>query len=414
MAGRIIVIGAGPAGMFAAATAARDGARVTVLEKNHRQGRKLMITGKGRCNITNNTTVEGLVAGCAVGGRFLYSAFSRFSPADTIGFFEERGVPLKTERGNRVFPVSDKAVDINDALVACCRERGVRFVTDSPVTAIETENGRVTGVRTADRLMPCDACILATGGASYPATGSTGDGYAFARALGHTVTPLSPSRVPLETAERDCAEMQGLSLKNVGITVSDQKGKKVYEDFGELLFTHFGLSGPVILSASSHIRSAPGHVVSIDLKPALSAEKLDERIRRDFSEELNRDFANSLGGLLPKSMIPVIVRRSGIPAETKINSVTREQRRALAALLKAYKLNVAAFRPIDEAIVTSGGVATKEIDPKTMRSKLIGGLYFAGEIIDVDAHTGGFNLQIALSTGFCAGSEAARELAGGQ
>lgn len=409
---RIIIIGAGPAGMMAAGAAASCGASVTVLEKNRRQGRKLLITGKGRCNITNNCDTAKLMENIPVNPRFLYSAFSRFSPADTMEFFESRGVPLKTERGNRVFPQSDKSVDINDAMVNWCRETGVKFATECPAEDIILENGAVKAVRAGGREFECAVCILAAGGSSYPVTGSNGDGFRLAAAAGHTVTPISPSLVPMETEERDCADMQGLALKNIAITVMNEAGKTVYTDFGELLFTHFGLSGPVILSASSHIRRAAGHTVSIDLKPALTAEQLDARIQRDFAQNINKELGNALFGLLPRSMAPVIIRRSGIPAETKVNQISREQRLALVSLLKDYRLRITKFRPIDEAIITSGGVSVKEIEPKSMRSKLVEGLYFAGEVIDVDAHTGGFNLQIALSTGYCAGISAAESLWG--
>ena len=398
--------------MMAAVSAAEYGAEVTLLERNARPGRKLMITGKGRCNITNNCDRDTLIRNCAVNPRFLYSAFSGFMPEDTMEFFEQRGVPLKTERGNRVFPQSDKAVDIVDAMAAACRKAGVRMQTGVRVDALvlddSGEKPRVTGVKAGERVFPCDACIIATGGASYPVTGSTGDGYELARSAGHSVTEIKPSLVPLVTEEYDCHEMCGLSLRNIGLKVFDPKGKQIYEDFGELLFTHFGLSGPVILSASSHMRQPEGCVVSIDLKPALDEEKLDARILRDFSQNLNREFRNSLGGLLPRSMEPVIVRRSGIDPSLRVNSVTREQRRALCALLKDYRLTVKGFRPIDEAIVTSGGVEVKEISAKDMSSKKADGLYFAGEVIDVDAHTGGFNLQIALATGRLAGISAAQ------
>ena len=402
---RVVVVGAGAAGMMAAGQAASLGADVTLLEKNHRSGRKILITGKGRCNITNNCDINTLIANTVSNPRFLYSAFSQFSPQDTIDFFEQRGVALKTERGNRVFPVSDKSVDINDALFSFCKQSGVHFVPDTSVTALVLDGENVTGVKVGGTVYPCELCIVATGGRSYPATGSTGDGYTLARQVGHTVTPIAPSLVPLVCAEDDCRQMQGLALKNIAITVRETGGKVVYEDFGELLFTHFGLSGPVILSASSHIRKGIGHTVSIDLKPALDEEKLDARIQRDFSQNLNKCFANSLGALLPRSMEPVIVQRSGIDPELKVNSVTREQRRQLVHLIKHFELTVTGFRPVDEAIITSGGVAVGEIDPRTMRSKLVGGLAFAGEVIDVDAHTGGFNLQIALSTGFVAGSQ---------
>lgn len=404
----IIIIGAGPAGMMAAISAASSGARVTLLEKNRRQGRKLMITGKGRCNITNNCDTQKLIENTAVNPRFLYSAFSQFTPQDTMDFFERQGVPLKTERGGRVFPQSDKAVDINDALVNCCRKNGVKYFGETPAEALIIEDERVIGVIAGGKEWKCDACIIAAGGCSYPLTGSTGDGYELARQAGHTIITPKPSLVPLETSETDCARMQGLSLRNIAVTVTDRKGKKVYTDFGELLFTHFGLSGPVILSASSHMKAAEGHTVSIDLKPALSPEQLDARILRDFSQNINRDLSNVMGGLLPSGMVPVIIERSGISGSTKANSVTREQRAALVSLLKDYRLTVTAFRPVEEAIVTSGGVKVSEIDPGTMQSKKTAGLYFAGELIDVDAHTGGFNLQIALSTGWCAGRSAAQ------
>ncbi len=403
----IVVIGGGPAGMMAAYTAAGLGARVTLLEKNQRTGRKLGITGKGRCNITNNCTVEELIRNTAVNPRFLYSAFSGFTPSDTMSFFEGEGVALKTERGNRVFPVSDKAIDINDAMVRACRRSGVKLLTGVEVDGIKTEDGGVVSVTAGGRVFPCDACVIATGGASYPLTGSTGDGYRFARELGHRITPICPSLVPLETVEGGCRDMMGLSLKNISIKVLSPDGKTLYEDFGELLFTHFGLSGPVILSASSHMRKPSGCVVEIDLKPALSMEKLDARVVRDLTERQNSDLGNALGGLLPKSMIPIMLRRWDMPSDHKANSVTREQRHRLCELIKHFRLTVKGFRPIAEAIITSGGVDVKDIAPKTMQSKLVSGLYFAGEVIDADAHTGGFNLQIALSTGYAAGKAAA-------
>jgi len=393
--------------MMAAISAASAGAKVTLLEKNKRQGRKLLITGKGRCNITNNCDTAKLIENTAVNPRFLYSAFSKFGTQDTMDFFERQGVSLKTERGGRVFPVSDRAMDINDAMVRCCKNKGVRYIGECTVESLIIEDDRVTGVVADGRERRCDACIIATGGCSYPLTGSTGDGYRLAAQAGHTIIDPKPSLVPLETEEDDCARMQGLALKNIAITVNNAKGKKVYTDFGELLFTHFGLSGPVILSASSHMKTAEGHTVTIDLKPALTPEQLDARILRDFSENLNRDLRNALGGLLPSGMVPIIIDRLGVPGDTKVNSVSREQRAALVALLKGYKLTVTSFRPVEEAIVTSGGVKVSEIDPGTMASKKTAGLYFAGEVIDVDAHTGGFNLQIALSTGHCAGSSAA-------
>lgn len=409
----IVIIGAGPAGMMAASAAAKNGADVVLLEKNRRQGRKLMITGKGRCNITNNCAVEKLIENTATNPRFLYSAFSQFSSRNTMEYFEKLGVPLKTERGDRVFPQSDKASDINDAMVGDCRKNRVRFVPDAAVDGIIVDNGRVIAVTAGERRYECDSLIIATGGCSYPATGSTGDGYKLARAAGHTIIKPEPSLVPLETEGNECKAMQGLSLRNVAVRVRDSKNV-IYTDFGELLFTHFGLSGPVVLSASSHMKKAAGCVFSIDLKPALTLEQLDDRLRRDFEKNINRDFQNSLGGLLPSGMIPVIVERSGIPPELKCNSIKKEQRAALAQLLKGFELKITGFRPVEEAIVTSGGVKTSEIDPKTMRSKLVENLYFAGEIIDVDAHTGGFNLQIALSTGFCAGRSASERRCGAE
>ena len=400
---------------MAAISAAGQGADVILLERNPRPGRKLMITGKGRCNITNNCDRYTLLANVAVNPRFLYSAFAGFMPSDTMDFFESRGVPLKTERGSRVFPCSDKAVDIVDAMVSACRGAGVKLLTGVRAEGLIVDNTgddagdrpRVTGVKAGGRVYDCDAVVTATGGVSYPQTGSDGDGYIFARETGHRVVPVKPSLVPLVIKEPDCGEMSGLSLKNIAVKVRNAKGKQIYEDFGELLFTHFGLSGPVILSASSHMPEPAGCVISIDLKPALTPEKLDARLLRDFSQNLNREFRNALGGLLPKSMEPVIVRRSGIPPGLRVNSVTREQRARLCELLKSYTLTVEGFRPVEEAIVTSGGVDVRDIDPKTMRSKVVDGLYFAGEVIDVDAHTGGFNLQIALATGRLAGISAA-------
>lgn len=405
----IAIIGAGPAGMMAAIKASELGAKVTVFEKNHRQGRKLLITGKGRCNITNNCEVNKLIENTAHNARFLYSAFNAFTPADTMAFFESCSVKLKTERGARVFPESDKSTDINDALVNCCIKNGVRFVCDSPVTAVKAENGAVCSVECGEKSYPCDRCIIATGGLSYPLTGSTGDGYRFAKELGHTVTEILPSLVPLETSDKDCRELQGLALKNISITVKNEKGKKVYTDFGELLFTHFGISGPVVLSASSHMEKALNYLLTIDLKPALTPEQLDARIMRELAANQNKNISNAARSLLPAAMVPIVLRRAGISPETKVNSVTKEQRAALRDVLKEFDQHITSFRPIDEAIISAGGVKVGEINPKTMESKLVSGLYFCGEVIDVDAHTGGFNLQIALSTGFCAGGSAAEE-----
>lgn len=403
----VLVIGAGAAGMMAAGTAARRGKSVCLAEKNSQPGKKIRITGKGRCNVTNHCDVRTFVDSVPTNGRFLYGAASRFSPADTMAFFEDLGVPLKTERGNRVFPCSDHAADIADALARFARDGGVRFITAQAEALVRNENA-VSGVRFRDgETVSADHVIVCCGGASYPATGSTGDGYRLAQQAGHTITPLRPSLVPLVSEDEDCREMMGLALKNVFLRILDVKeGKVIYEDFGEMLFTHFGLSGPLILSASAHMRNmAPGRYrVLLDLKPALSPEKLDARLVREFEENRNRDFHNALKNLLPHAMIPVMVRRSGIPAETKCNSISRETRRSLAELFKCFSVSVRSFRPLAEAIVTSGGVSVAEVDPRTMESKRLRGLYFAGEVLDVDGYTGGFNLQAAFSTGRLAGS----------
>ena len=407
----VIVIGAGPAGMMAAISAAKAGAKALLLEKNTRPGRKLMITGKGRCNVTNDCTVQEAIASVVVNPRFLYSAFSAFSPEDTKRFFEEAGVPLKTERGKRVFPQSDKAVDIVDAMQRELKKSGVSLRNET-VKSLWIEENTLRGVLTVSgKKLPARCVIIACGGLSYPQTGSTGDGYRLAKQAGHTVTPQKPSLVPIVSKDPDCARMQGLSLRNVGVKVIDQKKQKeLYEDFGEMLFTHFGVSGPVILSAGSHIREMePGrYLLRIDLKPALSEEKLDLRLQRELSEQKNKNFENMLGALLPKKMIPVVIDRSGIPGEEKCNAITRAQRAALLAALKKFEIVLDSFRPIAEAIVTSGGVDVRGLDPASMASKMLPGLYFAGEVIDVDAYTGGFNLQIAFSTGFIAGKAAAQ------
>lgn len=401
----VIVAGGGAAGLMAAGTAAARGRRVALFEKNEKLGRKLRITGKGRCNVTNHCSVEEAVAALPRGGKFLYGAFSAFPPAEVMAFFEGLGVPLKTERGRRVFPVSDRADDIADALARFALAPGVRVIRE-PVANLLTENGTVKGVRTPAGEYGASSVLLACGGVSYPGTGSNGDGFRLAAALGHRVNPPVPSLVPLVERGETCSRLMGLSLRNCGVKVT-QSGKKkpVYEDFGELLFTHFGLSGPTILSASAHMRPMePGkYTVHIDLKPALDEQKLDVRLLRDLERNKNRIFANSLEELLPQKLIPVVVERSGIPGETRCHSVTREQRRMLCGLLKDFTVEIQGFRPIAEAIVTSGGVDLKEIDPRTMESKLIRGLYFAGEIIDADAYTGGYNLQIAWSTGHLAG-----------
>lgn len=396
----VLVVGGGAAGLMAAGTAAQLGKQVVLVEKNNRMGRKLGITGKGRCNVTNDCTMQEVIEAVPTNPRFLYSALSRFSPQDVMAFFEELGVPLKTERGRRVFPQSDRAADIIDAMVRFLHANHVRIVHATVKRLLFSESA-VRGVQLTDGTeLLAGQVIVACGGMSYPGTGSTGDGYKLARQAGHTVVPLRPSLVPLLSQEKDCTEMQGLALKNAAIRVYQGK-KLVFEDFGELLFTHFGLSGPVVLSASSHMRNmAPGaYRLSIDIKPALTPEKLDARLQREFEENNNKDFGNVLPALLPRKMIPVMIARSGIPADTKCNHITREQRREFAALLKNFSVTIQGFRPIEEAIITSGGVNVKEIDPKTMQSKLVKGLYFAGEVLDVDAYTGGFNLQIAFATG---------------
>lgn len=404
-----IVIGGGAAGMMAAITAAAGGAAVKVLERNPKVGRKLYITGKGRCNVTNNCSAEEVLRSTPCNGKFLYSSMERFPPAETMAFFKKLGVALKTERGNRVFPTSDKAADIIDALLRELRRKKVELV-ETRATGLLFEEGAIRGVTTEQGKFTGDAVILATGGMSYPLTGSTGDGYEMARALGHTIVQPKGSLVPLCSDDPCCPQMQGLALKNTGVKVKNEKGKVVYLDQGELLFTHFGLSGPVILSASAHLRrfDRERYTVCLDLKPALDEEKLDERLLRDFEEKSNRDFINALDGLLPRAMIPVMVERTGIPPETKVHSITRVQRRRLLELLKCFPIVLTGPRPVEEAIVTSGGIKVSEIDPKTMQSKLVPGLFFAGEIIDVDAYTGGFNLQIAWATGHAAGQAAAR------
>ncbi len=401
-----IVAGGGPAGLMAAGIAAARGRRVALLEKNRQLGRKLRITGKGRCNVTNHCSVEEAVAAAPRGGKFLYGAFSAFPPEAVMSFFEDLGVPLKTERGRRVFPVSDKAEDIAEALERFILQAGVQVIRE-PVSAVLTEGGAVWGVRTPAGEYRASSVLLACGGASYPGTGSNGDGSRLAVALGHTVKPLVPSLVPLVEQGGYCSRLMGLSLRNCGLKVTERgKKKPVYEDFGELLFTHFGLSGPTVLSASAHMHPMePGsYTVHIDLKPALDHQKLDARLLRDLEKNQNRMFLHSLEELLPQKLIPVVVERSGIPGETRCHSVTREQRRELAGLLKDFTIEIRGFRPLQEAIVTCGGVSLKEIDPRTMGSKLVPGLFFAGEIMDCDAYTGGYNLQIAFSTGHLAGS----------
>lgn len=409
----LLVIGGGAAGLMAAGTSSHMNAETIVLERNERPARKLMITGKGRCNVTNNcSSLQELISNVPRNGRFLYGAFSRFMPSDVIDFFSDRGVELKTERGNRVFPVSDNAVDIVDALVGYARERA-RFL-NGRATKLIVENNEVRGVETEDGdVIYADKIIIATGGLSYPGTGSTGDGYELARQAGHKITELVPSLVPLEIHEGFCTDLMGLSLRNTAIKVVDtENSKTIYTDFGEMLFTHFGVSGPMILSASAHMRNLKSgkYKIYIDLKPALTHEQLDARILRDFSENTNKNFINALNSLLPKKLVPVIVKLSGISLSTKVNQITKEQRKNLVDLLKGMCITVTGFRPVAEAIITSGGVDISQINPKTMESKLVKGLYFAGEVIDTDAYTGGFNLQIAFSTGRLAGISAAEEI----
>lgn len=409
----LVVVGGGAAGMMAAVSAAERGARVTLLEPNERLGKKLNITGKGRCNVTNNADVQTLLANVPRNGKFLYSAFSRFDGRDAMAFFASIGVPLKTERGNRVFPVSDRAFDVSAALERRLKALKVSLVRDRAVE-LEITSGAVTGVRGERGTYPAGAVVLATGGVSYPATGSTGEGHRMAREAGHTVTDLQGSLVPL----RDYGlgrELQGLSLRNVGLAVFEDR-KKIYTDFGEMLFTHFGVSGPLVLSASAHMRhfGKKTYRLEIDLKPALDEQALDKRLLRDFEKYVNHDFCNALDDLLPQKLIPVAVERSGIPPHQKVHDLTREQRRGLVQVLKHFSVEIAGPCPVTDAIVTSGGVKISEIDPKTMESKIVKGLYFSGEIMDVDAYTGGFNLQIAWATGRAAGQAAAEALRQGE
>lgn len=407
----VLVIGGGAAGMMAAVCAARMGAAVTLLEPNERLGKKLNITGKGRCNVTNDSPRDELIAHVPQNGRFLYSAFSRWDGRDTMAIFESLGVPLKVERGRRVFPVSDRSFDISAALERELRRLRVRLVRDRALSLL-TEGSRVTGAAGERGDYPADAVIVATGGVSYPATGSTGDGYRLAREAGHTVIEPRPSLVPVVCADACCAAMQGLSLKNVTLRVFDDRGKTVFSELGEILFTHFGVSGPLVLSASAHMRDwgKRSYRMEIDLKSALDEQKLDARLLRDLRERSNQDMSNVLGGLLPRGMIPAVLEKSGVPGETKANGLSREQRRALLVTLKHFSLTPTGLRPVEEAIITSGGVKTGELDPHTMASKKLSGLFFAGEVIDVDAYTGGFNLQIAWATGKAAGEGAAQYL----
>ncbi len=403
----VLIIGGGAAGCLAAGAAARAGHTVTVLERNPRPARKVMITGKGRCNVTNNCTVDEFIANVPENGRFLYSALTAFTPQDMMALLEARGIPLKTERGRRVFPVSDKAVDIVDGIVGYARDGGARFIEGRAV-ALCLADGAVTGVKLEDgRTLTADRVIVCTGGASYPGTGSTGDGYTLAAQAGHTVVPPRPSLVALESPDAFCPDMQGLSLKNCALTAKDNRtGKTVFHDLGEALFTHFGMSGPLVLSASAHMRKMePGaYKLWINWKPGLTPDQLDARMLRDFAERSNMDISNALGKLLPRLLIPVMLRMAQIHPSKKCNAITKEERLSLRDRIQAMPVRVGGFRPLSEAIVTAGGVSIKEINSRTMESKLVSGLHFAGEVLDVDAYTGGYNLQIAFSTGMAAGS----------
>lgn len=402
MSNRTVVIGGGAAGLMAAGRAAERGKNVILLEKNALLAKKVRITGKGRCNITNDADMEEFIRNVPTNGKFLYSAFYTFTNQDIIRLLHDLGVATKVERGGRVFPVSDSAKDVAEALKKYALHKNTDWVKTAAV-GLRIQDGAVTGVRTKNGVIACGSAIVATGGKSYPLTGSTGDGYRFAENAGHTVIPPKPSLIPIITRERWVTELMGLSLRNIGFLVLDEKGKKVYSDFGELLFTHFGISGPVVLSASAHMRRPQAYKMLIDLKPALSHEQLDKRILRDFEAQNKKHLVNALDLLLPKALIPVIIKLLQFDPHMEVNAVTKVQREQLCRLLKAFPLTAAGFRPIEEAIITSGGVKTSEINPSTMESKLVKGLYFAGEVIDVDAYTGGYNLQIAFSTGYLAG-----------
>lgn len=404
-----IIIGGGAAGLFAAGWAAQNGERVLVLERRERPARKILVTGKGRCNVTNNCTPQEFIAAVRRNPRFLMSAIYAMTPQETMATFERLGVPLKTERGSRVFPVSDRAMDIADALVHFSREGGVQ-IRQAVVGGLLQQDGLVIGARTeAGEEFFAPLTVIATGGKSYPATGSDGSGYALAAAAGHTIVPPRASLVPIicENMDKQFSALMGLSLRNVTLNLIEKKsGKTIYSELGEMLFTHFGISGPLALTASSYMEVPTDYRMTIDCKPALTTEQLDARLLRDFERSPNRAFGNALEALLPRSLIPVVVGKSGIPTERRVNQVTREERQRLGALIKAFPLTPQALRPIEEAVITAGGVNVKEIDPRTMQSKLVKGLAFAGEVIDVDAVTGGYNLQIAWSTGYLAGTSA--------
>ena len=410
----VIVIGGGPAGMMAAITAAEYGNNVTIIEKNSDFGKKLLITGKGRCNITSSLYMSEFIKNTPGNGQFLYSAFQNYTNTDIIDFLKRQGLEVKEERGNRIFPVTDKSIDVLNCFKSKINELKIKKLFNTRVQKILVQNGEVLGVRTDKEIIQTDKIILATGGKSYPLTGSTGDGYLIVKNIGHKVTEIRPSLVPLVIYEKnECKEMQGLSLRNVGIKIIDEsKNKLIYEDFGEMIFTHFGISGPTILSGSAHLvrykeidnlMKEQKIKLQIDLKPALTEEQLDERILRDFKEFKNKQFKHALDKLLPQKMIPIVIEKTKINEEKRVNEITKEERRNLVKVLKKFELTIKDFRPVEEAIMTSGGINIKEINPKTMESKLVKGLYFAGEIIDVDSYTGGFNLQIAYSTGYTAG-----------
>ncbi len=412
MADTVVVVGGGAAGLMAAVQAAKAGAAVILLEKNDRLGKKILITGKGRCNLTNDTDVPGLIAGMPGNGRFLYSAFCRFGSQDLIAWVTERGLAVKTERGKRVFPQSDQAEEVVSVFAAALREAGVEVRYHRAVSRLLTENGAISGVQTAaGEVIPARAVILATGGSSYPGTGSTGDGYRLAQALGHRIVPLRPSLIPLVTEEDWVPELQGLTLKNVAVSATAADGRSLGVEFGELLFTHYGVSGPTVLSLSrsliDHLGPDRPVTLHLNLKPALSPEQLDERLQRDFTAYQRKQFKNALGDLFPRLLIPVMVRLSGIGSDVFVHQITREERQRLVGRISDLLVTVRGTRPLAEAVVTAGGVATQEVNPKTMESKLVPGLYLAGEVLDVDGYTGGFNLQTAFSTGYAAGQAAA-------
>ena len=415
---KVVIIGGGPAGMMAAITAAERGQEVILIEKMKTLGRKLLITGKGRCNITSSLSMEDFIKNVPGNGKFLFSVFQNYTNKDIISFLKRQGLDVKEERGNRIFPITDKSQDVLNCFIKRLEQLNVKIIYNSRVDEIITEKEediiKVIGVKVNNKIINANKIIIATGGKSYPLTGSTGDGYEIAKKLGHTITKIKPSLVPLEIVEKNqCIELQGLSLKNVEIKLIDsESNKSIYNDFGEMLFTHFGVSGPIILSSSAHLvryKDIENKLLNkkiklkIDFKPALSEEKLEQRILRDFEEIKNKQYKNSLNKLLPQKLINIIIEKSNINADKKINEITKEERKRLVKILKNFELTIKSFRTIDEAIITSGGIDIKELNPKTMESKKVKGLYFAGEVIDVDAYTGGFNLQIAYSTGYTAG-----------